>query len=93
MIIVQTPTALPESMITNCSILIVHRLGNDLDAQLMTTMLCRNARLDGNDAIWLVKQSIGTAIIRISNTVNHQNQNHVLYKLQDAKTNHLIMKN
>ena len=73
MIIVQTPTALPPAMITNCSILIVHRLGNDKDVQLMTTMLCRNARLDNRDVpIWLVKQSIGTAIIRISNTINHQ---------------------
>lgn len=73
MIIVQTPSSLPPSMITNCSILIIHRLGNDKDVQLMTTMLCRNARLDNRDVpIWLVKEPKGQAIVRINNTMTHQ---------------------
>lgn len=73
MIIVQTPTALPPAMITNCSILIIHRLGNDKDIQLMTTMLCRNARLDNRDVpIWLAKEPIGQAIVRLNNTAVHQ---------------------
>ena len=39
----------------------------------MTQMLCRNARLDNRDVpIWLAKEQMGTAIVRISNTLNHQ---------------------
>ena len=73
MVIVQTPTHIPPAMITNCAILIIHRLGNDKDIQLMTQMLCRNARLDNRDVpIWLAKEQIGTAIVRLSNTIRHQ---------------------
>ena len=73
MIIVQTPTHLPPAMITNCAILIIHRLGNDKDIALMTQMLCRNARLDNRDVpIWLAKMPIGQAIVRLNNTVMHQ---------------------
>ena len=73
MIIVQTPTALPPAMITNCAILIVHRLGNDKDIQLMTQMLVRNARLDNRDVpLWLAKEPIGQAVVRLNNTLNHQ---------------------
>ena len=73
MIIVQTPSELPPTAVTNCAILIIHRLGNDKDIALMTQMLCRNARLDNRDVpIWLAKEQMGTAIVRISNTLNHQ---------------------
>ena len=73
MIIVQAPSELPPAMVTNCSILIIHRLGNDKDITLMTQLLCRNARLDNRDVpIWLAKEQLGTAIVRISNAVNHQ---------------------
>lgn len=73
MVIVQTPTALPPALITNCAILIIHRLGNDKDITLMTQMLCRNARLDNRDVpIFLAKMPIGWCNVRINNTPNHQ---------------------
>lgn len=73
MVIVQTPSALPPALITNCAILIIHRLGNDEDIQLMTTMLCRNARLDNRDVpIFLAKMPIGWAAIRLNNRPQHQ---------------------
>jgi hypothetical protein len=71
--IVQSPSLLPPTIITNCSILIVHRLGNKDDLDMMTAELCRNARLDNRDVpIWIAKQPIGQAIVRINNTVAHQ---------------------
>ena len=40
---------------------------------MMTAELCRNARLDNRDVpIWIAKQPIGQAIVRINNTVAHQ---------------------
>ena len=71
--IVQSPSLLPPTIITNCSILIVHRLGNKDDLDMMTSELCRNARLDNRDVpIWIAKQPIGQAIVRINNTIAHQ---------------------
>ena len=82
MIIVQAPSELPAAMITNCSILIIHRLGNKDDLELVTGLLRRNARLDNRDVpIWLTKQPIGQAIVSISNTVNHDASEPVLVQV------------
>ena len=82
MIIVQAPSELPAAMVTNCSILIIHRLGNKDDLDLVTGLLRRNARLDNRDVpIWLTKQPIGQAIVSISNTVNHDASEPVLVQV------------
>ena len=80
--IVQAPSHLPASIVTNCSILIIHRLGNKDDIDLMTLDLCRNGRLDNRDVpIWLAKEPIGQAIVRINNTATHQESEPVLIQV------------
>lgn len=80
--IVQAPSHLPASIVTNCSILIIHRLGNKEDIDLMTLDLCRNGRLDNRDVpIWLAKEPIGQAIVRINNTATHQESEPVLIQV------------
>ena len=82
MIIVQTPSHLPPALVTNCAILIIHRLGNEDDITLMTQMLCRNARLDNRDVpIFLAKMPIGWANIRINNRPMHQESEPVLVQV------------
>jgi hypothetical protein len=85
--IVQAPSELPPAIVTNCSILIVHRLGNKEDIDLMTLDLCRNGRLDNRDVpIWLAKQPIGQAIVRINNTANHQDSEPTLIQVARCDT-------
>ncbi len=80
--IVQAPSELPANVVTNCSILIVHRLGSKDDIDMMTTDLCRNGRLDNRDIpIWIAKQPIGQAIVRINNTATHQESEPVLVQV------------
>lgn len=85
--IVQSPSLLPPTIITNCSILIVHRLGNKDDLEMMTIELCRNARLDNRDVpIWIAKQPIGQAIVRINNTLAHQYSEPCLVQVARCET-------
>ena len=88
MIIVQTPTHLPPALVTNCAILVVHRLGNDEDITLMTQMLCRNARLDNRDVpMFLAKMPIGWACIRINNRPMHQESEPVIVQVARCPNN------
>jgi hypothetical protein len=88
MIIVQTPSHLPPALVTNCAILIIHRLGNDEDITLMTQMLCRNARLDNRDVpMFLPKMPIGWAAIRINNKVMHQDSEPVIVQVARCPNN------
>lgn len=85
--IVQAPSELPPAIVTNCSILVVHRLGNKDDIDLMTLDLCRNGRLDNRDIpIWLAKQPIGQAIVRVNNTVSHQDSEPALIQVARCAT-------
>ena len=80
--IVQSPSHLPPSAITNCTIIIVHRLGYGDDLNLMTTNLARNARLDNRDIpIWITQQPIGQAIVRINNTRSHLQSDPILVQI------------
>lgn len=88
MIIVQTPSHLPPALVTNCAILIIHRLGNDEDITLMTQMLARNARLDNRDVpLFLSKMPIGWACIRINNKVMHQESEPALVQVARCPNN------
>ena len=88
MIIVQTPSHLPPALVTNCAILIIHRLGNDEDITLMTQMLCRNARLDNRDVpLFLAKMPIGWACIRLNNRPMHQESEPALVQVARCPNN------
>lgn len=88
MVIVQTPSALPPALVTNCAILIIHRLGNDKDITLMTQMLSRNARLDNRDVpMFLAKMPIGWACIRINNKAMHQESEPALVQVARCPNN------
>lgn len=87
MAIVQAPSELPPAIVTNCSILIIHRLGYQDDIDLMSVDLCRNTRLDSRDIpIFLAKLPIGQAIVRINNTANHQESEPVLIQVARCET-------
>ncbi len=79
MVIAQAPMSLPEAVITNSQILIVHRLGGEDNINAMTMALARNSRIDDRDVpLWLVKQPKGRCIIRVNNQWTHQMSEPVL---------------
>ena len=80
--IVQHPSHLPPNITANCSILIVHKLGDADDLSAIVTQLARNARLDNRDVpIWITQQPRGQAIVRLNNTDTHLEADPVLVQI------------
>jgi len=67
LIIVQSPSMLPQNVVTNCSTIIAHKIGNADDAELLVKHFNRDEKFDNRDIIrWLYRQPIGQAVVKTS---------------------------
>ena len=63
--ILQVPSHIPSNIVSNCSNFIVHRLGNQKDTELMTTVLVRDSMRDHRDVPrFLVRLPVGMAVVK-----------------------------
>lgn len=84
--IVQVPHVLPPNIPSNCSNLIVHRLGSKEDAEMMTVSLIRDAVRDHRDIPrYLTRLPIGQAVVRQSRVFNVWDAEPVLIAVENLK--------
>lgn len=69
--IVQVPSAIPTNITANCSNLIVHRLGNEEDTNVVSTLLIRDSQRDHRDIPrFLTRLPVGMAVVKQSRVRN-----------------------
>lgn len=69
--IVQVPSKIPSNITANCSNLIVHRIGKEEDAGVVTTLLTRDGQRDHRDVPrFLTRLPVGMAVVKQSRVRN-----------------------
>jgi DNA helicase HerA-like ATPase len=82
MIIVQSPSQLPPNVVSNCSIVMGHRIGNPDDAELLVKQFNRDGRYDSRDIMkWMFREPIGQCVIKSSKQFDHMDSEPVLVSI------------
>lgn len=69
--ILQVPSRIPTNITANCSNLIIHRLGNEDDTRVVTTLLVRDSQRDHRDIPrFLTRLPVGMAVVKQSRVRN-----------------------
>lgn len=85
--IAQSPSELPQNVVNNCAVIVVHALDGAKNLEMMTQALTRNYRLDNRDvAMYLTKIPVGEAIVRIRNRKQHWLSEPTLVKVDGLMT-------